>query len=463
MKEFADCPFKIDKKLMLDEALKVDAEMRESKKKLSDCEIDSELKEQLLNVAKWCAGKVVLTTYETMRMNSLALGCIDFSLVILDEAQKIKNIGVLQSNAAKALKGGMCIAMTGTPIENSLMDLWGIMDFVLPGHLTSKEEFKKEYSSRASKTPAGSEERLALKTSLETALSPVWFRRTKMELIRSGKKTLPSITHFDSDVDLSGSVTNRHLVKMTATQKDLYDGYVGYYNSAEKGQKLAALRSMIEVCAAPWLATNDEFSWNNRNRLFDLSPKLKITIEILEQIRSRSEKEGRKVIIFANIKEIQRNIAFFIFDWNRNTSKQRIEVEVYNGDLPGDSRKKALDRFKSADGFQVIIISPKAGGAGLNIVEANHVIHYTREWNPALEKQATDRVYRIGQTRPVFVYYPTTAGLEIKSAEEHLADVLQSKRDIMEDFTICPADTSGTKRIRSSEPHFGQRPVGHSI
>ncbi len=382
-----------------------------------------------------------MTSYETLRLNSLAIGSIDFAVAILDEAQKIKNIGVLQSNAAKALKADMCIAMTGTPIENSLMDLWSIMDFVLPGHLGTADSFREQFVNPVKRTTPESAERSRIREALERALSPVWFRRTKKEIFKD-EKTLPPIKHYDEITDASGGPSNPHEVQMSDTQFAVYETQLAYFKNAPPGHRLPVIRAMIEACTAPWLATNTPLRWQNREALFLISPKLRITMDILASIRQRPDKDGRKVIIFANVIQIQLGLAFFIFEWNKMTGGAPMEVEVFNGEANQRSRMEMLKRFKSAPGFQVLIISPKAGGAGLNIVEANNVIHYTREWNPALERQATDRVYRMGQTRQVHVYYPTTSlrNRNMVSAEENLASHLSSKRDIMDDFTVSASD-----------------------
>lgn len=439
---FSDCPIKVDRDLLLAEANRVNFDLLKSEKqKLSDCDIDEKLKESLDQVKIWASDKIIITSYESLRINSFTMGSIDFGAVILDEAQKIKNVGVLQSNAAKALKADMCIAMTGTPIENSLMDLWSIMDFVLPGHIGTQESFKKNFVQPVKQSSLESLERKTLKSALEKALSPVWFRRTKAEVF-SSTKALPPIVHYDQFAYKDGSFKNVDEVDMPDDQFSIYETHLAYSKNAKAGHKLQAIRAMIEACAAPWLATNEPLRWSNRDRIFSLCPKLKRTMEILSEIRDRSPEEGQKVIIFANVIQIQMGLAFFIFEWNNSTSKNSIQVEVYNGDASPSARAEMLSNFKKQNGFQVLIISPKAGGAGLNIVEVNNVIHYTREWNPALERQATDRVYRMGQKRKVHVYYPTTslAKKGLVSAEERLAGILSAKRDIMDDFTISASD-----------------------
>ena len=447
---FSNCPFNPDLKISKEEAERVNRELAEEGKTIADCSIDSTIKDDLKKVAEWCKGKLIITSYETARNRGIALAAVDFSLVILDEAQKIKNSGSLQSNSVKALKGDMYIAMTGTPIENSLMDLWGIMDFVLPGHLGSQSQFRTNFVRRVKGLEPGSEDREIVRKELEQALLPVWMRRTKKEIYGKSDK-LPEAIHHDSMKDEEGNIFNEHAVKMSEEQEAIYSRHANLYQGGGSG--LNALRGMLEACSSPWLAvTNLKVIWSNKEKLFSLSPKLKATIEILERIRSNTSEDGQKVIIFANTRAIQRDLAFFIYDWNRHTSDSPIEVEVYNGEIPEKMRGAILDRFKTAPGFSVVIISPRAGGVGLNLTEANHVIHFTREWNPALERQATDRVYRLKQTRTVHVYYPISLGRTEgrPSAEEHLAELLRGKREIMDDFTISNKDADPTRDFSSS-------------
>ena len=460
VENFSNCPFKPDLKISKEEAERVNKELAEEGKTIADCSIDSNIKNDLKKIAEWCKGKLIITSYETARSRGIALASVDFSLVILDEAQKIKNVGSLQSNSVKALKGDMYIAMTGTPIENSLMDLWGIMDFVLPGHLGSQSQFRTKFVKKIKGFELGSEGRKIAKKELEQALLPVWMRRTKKEIYGKSDK-LPEAIHHDSMEDDEGNIFNEHEVRMSEEQEQIYSRYANLYKGGGAGG-FAALRLMLDACSSPWLAINIKIIWDNKDKLFSLSPKLKTTIEILKRIRSNTSKDGQKVIIFANTRAIQRDLAFFIYDWNRSTSDSPIEVEVYNGEIPEKERGAILDRFKTAPGFAVIIISPKAGGVGLNLTEANHVIHFTREWNPALERQATDRVYRLKQTRTVHVYYPISLGRteERPSAEEHLANLLREKREVMDDFTISNKDADLTKDFASG---FEGNSSGQSI
>lgn len=441
IKKFSDCKYKYSKQELYAEAKKLNYEIESEGKSLIDCEISQKLRDYLENIKDWCSNDIILTSYETLRSKSIEFGSIDFSLVVLDEAQKIKNHGTLQSNAARALKADMYLAMTGTPIENSIIDLFSIMDFVFPYKLGTKQSFRNKYVAQLNSSPAGSEEREHLRKELINDLSPLWMRRTKKDVFTVGED-IPEIVHYDSIPDEKGSLSNLHNSYMSEEQEVVYLEQVGLFQHAKKDYKLAALRGMLEACYAPWLSLGLEVSWENHEELFKTCPKLKTTFDILDKIYQNNSSEGNKVILFANMVQVQNSLAWLIKEWVSKTKNKEIEVEVYNNKASPLKRVEMLKRFEEGDGFQAIIISPRAGGAGLNIQAANHVIHYTREWNPALERQATDRAYRIGQKRTVHVYYPTTISQDPSKpcSEEELAKILARKRDIMDDFTIVSGE-----------------------
>jgi SNF2 family DNA or RNA helicase/HJR/Mrr/RecB family endonuclease len=441
IRNFSKCPYRFSKKAMFHEATLLNDEMVKDNKTILECDISTDLREYLDNIKKWCGSNIVVTSYETLRSKSIELGCVDFSLVVLDEAQKIKNHGTLQSNASRALKAEMSIAMTGTPIENSIMDLYSIMDFVSPMKLGTRDDFRAKYLTPLNHSPAGSDERMKLKDDLLIDLKPLWLRRNKKDVFKVGEE-IPEIYHHDQIETVDDKYINTDAVKMSEDQYTIYKDQVGLFQNAKKGHKLAALRGMLEACYSPWLSKGSEVSWSNKEELFLLCPKLKQTFKILDSIYRNTEEEGRKVILFANVIQVQNSLAWLIRDWIKSEKGESIEIEVYNGIPTPQVRIQMLERFKNSKGFHALIISPRAGGAGLNIQFANHVIHYTREWNPALEKQATDRVYRIGQKRPVHVHYPTTiSNVDNPScAEEELANILAAKRDVMDDFTMVSQD-----------------------
>jgi SNF2 family DNA or RNA helicase len=434
--DFKKAP-KVDRKLLTHEACRLSKEMVETGRSFHELNIDDDLYRQFKKVKEWARGKIIMCSYNTLQRNSFILGAIPFDLIILDEAQNIKNQSSLQSHAARSLKTKMAVAMTGTPIENTIMDLWNIVDFAAHGFLGSREEFRNRFGHRLKDAPAGSEERKVLVNDLEASLKPLWIRRTKREVL-TGDSKLPPIHFYDS----SQYDESIYRMKMTPEQEELYQHSVAHFNLAKKGEKLGALRKMLDCCWAPWKKNEIIATWNNHERLFALCPKLVGLFKILDGIEANDERSGKKVILFVNLIDVQRDLKNLIEEWYQTVHKKLIRVHLYNGSVPEKSRQAILSNFKEKSGLQILIISPRSGGVGLNLVEANHVIHYTREWNPAVEKQATDRAYRIGQTRPVHVYFPTSSLMDKtrKCAEEHLADILKTKRDILDDFTLSSDD-----------------------
>ena len=427
----------VPKELILNEILAIEnAKSSSDEFDFKSSQLSGEINYYLDSFRQRIGNSIVLCSYETMRSRIFELASIDFSLVVLDEAQKIKNAYTGQSRATKALKADMKVAMTGTPIENSITDLWSICDFVVKDHLGSLNRFKEKYLKRISSAEPGTEQRKLIAEELERELSPIWLRRTKKEILKNGE--IPPITHHDSIMDANGKVTNAHLVNMSDDQYRIFETQVGYFNEGKSGQKLSAIRNMLEACYAPWWAIGLNSDISNFSKMKSLSPKLKITFDILAEIAVRDE----KVIIFANIIELQKELADLVHQWYFMDFSKAVDCEFFNGDFSLDQRTAMLSRFRSAKGFKAIVISPRSGGAGLNLVEANHVIHYTREWNPAVERQATDRAHRLGQKKPVHVYYPTSSLIERGkiSAEEHLANILREKREVIDDFTVSEGD-----------------------
>lgn len=428
---------RVSNKVVIQEILNFEQKLKDNPDlSFKEIEFGEEVSFYLDKFKSAIGASIVMCSYETMRSRIFELATIEFSLIILDEAQKIKNISTGQSRAAKALKGDMKVAMTGTPIENSIMDLWNICDFAVPGYIGDVKNFREKFHNRISHAPLGSEERKIIAKELEEMLKPMWLRRTKKEIFKNGE--IPEAIHYDSMVGDDGRFFNKHLVQMSDEQFSVFETQVGYFNDCGRNQKLAAIRNMLEACYSPWWAKGIEADYSNIDLLFRLTPKLKVTFEILENIARNEE----KVLIFVNIKELQQELAWLIQQWYFSMFRKSVDCEFFNGDLSLGERTQMLSRFKKTSGFKAIIISPRSGGAGLNLVEANHVIHYTREWNPAVERQATDRAYRLKQTKKVHVYYPTSSLSErgIVSAEEHLANILRDKREVIDDFTVSQGD-----------------------
>ena len=432
-------PDKFGRRRLILEALVSNMEMKTSDKSINEATISGELRDFLDVFSDWTKNKIILSSYESLRQNVILFGSIDFSLVILDEAQRVKNASSLQTHAAKSLKSEMYVAMSGTPIENSLLDLWSIMDFIKPGHLSSIKDFNRQFATPIKKSEIDGDERKELRKELEMALAPIWLRRTKADIL-TGSDALPKIHHYDS---VSPNGINQHLVLMSDKQHLLYMQKATAYSEARGGQKLVYLEDMLQACHSPWKFLDVPAIYHNKDEVFNLCPKLSMTLAILKEIREGSQERGQKVLIFADVKHLQRMLASFIQDWHHAVYSENIEVDIYNGDLNSDDKLRVKERFENKTNFQVMILSPRAGGVGLNLTCANHVIHYTREWNPAVERQATDRVYRIGQSRETHVYYPTSAlpRESGESAEQRLAKLLNKKRQMMDDFTVSTRET----------------------
>lgn len=359
--------------------------------------------------------QIVLTTYETLRRRQFSICAVDWAVAVLDEAQRIKTPGTLVTNAAKALKADFKVAATGTPVENTLVDLWCIMDFVAPGLLGSAKDFTKEYQ-----TPLKSQDAdvVALGGSLREKIGLHLKRRLKTDVLEClPPKHIRRIEHPMPEEQLE-----RYKMEISQVQGMELEG-ADYRNAV-----LKALWAMRDISDHPYLA-DKQIELFDTNRLIESSAKLKLACNIIESIRERDE----KVILFADRKQTQRMLAKVLYD------KFGVRASIINGDTPvrkqreglsKASRSQAIHRFQNEPGFNAIVMSPLVAGVGLNITAANHVIHYTRHWNPAKEDQATDRVYRIGQERDVNIYLPIATVEEFKSFDVILDELLERKRSL---------------------------------
>ena len=392
-------------------------------KKLKRHEIAEELIEERLTRflrPNW-RGKsnIVLTTYETLRDLEFSLASEKWSIMICDEAQRVKNPNALVTRASKKQNVNFKVACTGTPVENSLVDLWCIYDFIQPGFLGALNEFASRY--RRPIEAKTDEERIRV-DELRKLIEPQLIRRTKREVA----KDLPKKLLVDS---CKG-------IQMSIYQKGLYSGAIQNFKSqsSEKTSKkfshhLALLHYLKLICAAPRRQGQLSLKKEEFEDYAQKSPKMHWLISELGKIRDSSQ----KAIIFTEFRDIQRLIQEYIRD------KFGVTPDIINGDTTtrtknSSSRQKRIDAFQKKPGFSVIILSPLAAGVGLNIQAANHIIHYTRTWNPAKEDQATDRSYRIGQDKDVFVYCPIITDSNFKTFEKRLDELLEWKRHLCEDM-----------------------------
>lgn len=390
--------------------------------RVSKHELDSELKAQgvtqLLKKGWRGDARLVLTTYETMRDLEFAMASQPWSIMVCDEAQKIKTPAALVTRSAKKQKVRFRIACTGTPVENTLADLWCLFDFVQPGMLGALSHFSRTYRQPIE---AKTEEQIAKVKELRAVIEPQILHRKKTEVA----KELPT------------PVENAQCkaLPMSPYQLELYERALDVLReqrATNPSAQLQALQAIRKICSDPHGFAESSTHQLPIDRLVNESPKMGWLVKLLRELATDSAGD-HKVIVFCEFRDLQimlqRVIAAFF----------GMAASIVNGDTPADpraseNRQQLIDAFQQKPGFNVIILSPLAVGFGVNIQKANHVIHFTRTWNPAKEDQATARAYRIGQTRTVMVYYPGVVSDKFPSFDVRLDTLLGKKRELAADM-----------------------------
>ena len=364
------------------------------------------LKTKELEGASW-----VLTTYETLRDYAHSFGRVRWAAVVLDEAQKVKNPCALMTEECKAVcsNADFVITMTGTPVENRLSDLWSIVDICQPGMLRDLKSFVAQYESTQYENAEGLQHLHAKLAQVElpvTSAPKVMLRRMKWQELRGlPKKSVREVRRT-----------------MPEPQAARYKEAVAQARAKGTGQggMLEALHGLRSISLHPGPI---DFGADD-SQVIGASARLAQTIEILDEVRSR----GERALLFLESRALQPVMQGII---QRRYGLQRAPMLI-NGEVAGDKRKTLVRRFQDEAGFDAMILSPKAGGVGLTLTSANHVIHLTRWWNPAVEDQCTDRIYRIGQERSVEVYLPIAVHPEYGDAsfDERLHTLLERKRNL---------------------------------
>ncbi len=347
---------------------------------------------------------LVITSYALIPRDLKSLKTVSWQSIVLDEAQNIKNPEAKQSQAVRELEADFRVALTGTPVENRLSELWSILDFLNPGYLGPKNFFQRRFA-----VPI---ERYGDTTSLATLRSltqPFILRRLKTD--RDIIQDLPEKQEMTVFCGLSAEQAALYQAVVDQSLKDI-DAAEGIQR---KGIILALLTKLKQICNHPALFRGNDSSGTFRNR----SAKLQRLEEMLEEAVS----EGDRALIFTQFAE-----------WGKllkpHLEKQLDrEVLFLYGSTPKKQREEMIDRFQhDPQAPRIFLLSLKAGGVGLNLTRANHVFHYDRWWNPAVENQATDRVFRIGQTRNVQVHKFVCTG----TLEERIHDMIESKKALAE-------------------------------
>ena len=344
---------------------------------------------------------VLITSYPLIRQDIALLSDIDFRFAILDEAQHIKNAGSKGAIAVRQLKAQTRFALTGTPLENGVGELWSIFNFVLPGFLLSYSAFMRRYQD-------GSESE-----DLRRRISPFLMRRLKKDVLTE----LPDKIETVMTAQMSPEQNKIYQATMLRL-RDRVDAIV-----KEKGfdrgrtEVLAAITQLREICCHPALVLDDYTG---------ASGKLDLLLEILPEAIAK----GRRVLLFSTFTSMLKIL-------RRELENSGYGCMYLDGDTPAPRRVEMCEQFNSgSDSAQIFLISLKAGGTGLNLTGADMVIHYDPWWNPAAEEQATDRAYRIGQTRKVEVIRLVTHG----SIEEQVVALGQRKKALFEQL-IKPGES----------------------
>ncbi len=344
---------------------------------------------------------VVLSTYSLVARDEESLKGVEWGRLVFDEAQQVKNPAAAQSRAARSLNAARRVALTGTPVENRLSELWSIMHLLNPGLLGSARSFKERFASPIERE--GDVEATAL---LRRVTGPFILRRLKTD--RSIIDDLP---------DKIETVDRCPLTREQATlYQAVVDDMLAQAEAADgiqrRGIVLAGLTKLKQVCNHPAHFLSDKSPLARR------SGKLARAEELLEEILG----EGDKVLCFTQFAEWGGMLQPYL--------QQRFGVEAMwlHGGVRRAARDEMVQRFGLADGPPLLLVSLKAGGTGLNLTAASHVIHLDRWWNPAVEDQATDRAYRIGQRRNVQVHKLVCSG----TVEERIDEMITAKRDLAE-------------------------------
>ncbi|MEA3314964.1 MAG: DEAD/DEAH box helicase [Campylobacterota bacterium] len=356
----------------------------------------SNRQEDFQNIDKY---DIILTTYPLISRDKDMFKNILFEYIILDEAQKIKNPKTKMTISIKELNSNHKLALSGTPIENNLGELWSLFSFLMPGFLDTLTFFKKNFQ-----TPIEKENDIKKQELLNKKIKPFMIRRTKEKVINElPKKTeIVKYTQFESKQSSlyeSIRVTMEKKVRDTIKDKGLSSSHITI---------LDALLKLRQVCCDPSLLKIDGINKPKE------SAKLQLFLDLLSELLQ----EKRKILVFSQFTSMLNII-------EKELIKQNIKYNKLTGSTT--KREDVIESFRKGDS-NIFLISLKAGGVGLNLIEADTVIHYDPWWNPAVENQATDRIYRIGQTKAVFVYK-----LIVKnSIEEKILELQQKKQNIQD-------------------------------
>jgi len=345
---------------------------------------------------------LVVSTYSLVHRDLERLSGVEWEGLVLDEAQNIKNPQAKQTRALRKLAAPRRIALTGTPVENRLSELWSIMEFLNPGYLGSEASFRRRYA-----LPIERYRDPSATTELRKLVEPFILRRVKTD--PTVIKDLPS----KNEMKVYCSLTREQATLYQAVVSESLEKIEASEGIGRKGEVLAALTRLKQICNHPAHFLADGSALVNR------SGKLTRLTEMLEELLA----EGDRALVFTQYAEMGKLIQRHL--------REALSVEVLflHGAVPATARERLIGSFQEdREGPPVFVLSLKAGGFGLNLTEARHVFHFDRWWNPAVEDQATDRAFRIGQKRSVAVYKFICAG----TVEERVDELAERKKELAE-------------------------------
>lgn len=372
-----------------------------------------------LDTARLASGDVVLANYEAVSDYQLSFGAVPFGVIILDEAQKIKSPKARMTHAVKALNSEFVLAMTGTPVENRLSDLWCIADAVQPGALADLRDFSGRYE--------------VADGDVRGLRALVWHDESDQE--QSNPRMLLRRLKTDKLEGLPAKHEHAHRVVMPPRQAEAYERALALKEISGPEGTLGMIHALRRISLHPMLVEGG-VEGAAELRIED-SARLMATIEILDKVAAL----GEKALVFLESLDLQDADQLPML-LKRRYGLARLPM-VINGQVSTEARQARVEAFQAESGFDVMLLSPKAGGVGLTLTAANHVVHLSRWWNPAVEDQCSDRVYRIGQTKPVHIYYPLAV---LPESEEFSFDVqlqmlMDRKRTLAQNLLAAPAFT----------------------
>ncbi|EFO81208.1 SNF2-related helicase [Oscillochloris trichoides DG-6] len=355
--------------------------------------------ERLEEVA--AAHDVVVTSYPLLARDRESLTALDWRMAILDEAQNIKNSDTRQAQAARAIRADARLALTGTPVENRLSELWSIMAFLNPGYLGGETEFRRNFARPIER--AGDADVAA---QLRHLTAPFILRRLKTD--RTIINDLPEKLEMKVFVPLTQEQATLYEATVREALSEIADAESEEEQTRRRGLVLAMLTKLKQICNHPAHFLKDG------SQLAERSGKLARLDEMLEEVVAAED----RALIFTQFAEMGTLLQAHL--------SQRLGQEILflHGGTPTRSRDGMVRRFQAPEGPPIFILSLKAGGVGLNLTRASHVFHFDRWWNPAVEDQATDRSFRIGQTRNVQVHKFVSSG----TLEEKIDEMIEGKR-----------------------------------